>query len=303
LRIRRLSPDDAPAVAALAVERGWRPHAGAWSIALSRGSGFGAEAAEGGLAGAAILLPHGGRVAVLSVLAIDEVAFGALRRPLIEALFPMAVRACLAVAGGRTVGCGLAWADDAQFQLGARLGYSIPSGEAYKGAKISDLTTGQIPITLELGFRSGNFSPGLFLDIAPGILNKDISGPCEAAGDTCLTLGLRFGVQGNFAFAPAEPVSPWIGGRIAIESLAYAESVAGTTASLGFGGWGFGLQGGVDFNSGALAIGPYVALDFARYSTMTVDDGSGSTSSVDIPSSERTWHSWLTFGAKLGITF
>jgi hypothetical protein len=193
-------------------------------------------------------------------------------------------------------------AADAQLQLGARLGYSIPSGESDKGYKISDITTGQIPITLEIGYRSGNFSPGLFLDIAPGILNSDRSNACDASGVTCATLGLRFGVQGNFAFAPTEPVSPWIGGRLAIESLAYAEAVGGTSMSLGFGGWGLGLQGGVDFNSGALAIGPFVALDFAKYSTITFNDGTG-TSSGDIPSSAQTWHSWITFGAKLGLTF
>ena len=53
-----------------------------------------------------------------ALVAIDEVAFGALRRPLIEALFPIAVRACLAVAGGRTVGYGLAWAEGDQLAVG-----------------------------------------------------------------------------------------------------------------------------------------------------------------------------------------
>jgi hypothetical protein len=194
-------------------------------------------------------------------------------------------------------------AADAQLQLGARLGYSIPSGESDKGYKISDSVAAQIPITLELGYRSGNFSPGLFIDIAPGILASDRSRACDAAGVTCATLGLRFGVQGNFSFAPpTEPVSPWIGGRLAIESLAYATAIGGSSTTFGLGGWGLGLQGGVDFNSGALAIGPFVALDFAKFSTFTEDDGTGSVSG-DIPSSAQTWHSWITFGAKLGLTF
>lgn len=53
-----------------------------------------------------------------ALVAVDEVAFGALRRPLLEALFPHAVRACLAVAGGRTVGYGLAWAEGDQLAVG-----------------------------------------------------------------------------------------------------------------------------------------------------------------------------------------
>jgi len=199
VRIRPLTAADASAVAAIAEERGWRPHVEAWRIALSLGNGFGTDAPYGGLASAAILLPHGGRAAVLSVLssprctgqgrasavadaalaaaasiaveihappaglsfaqrlgfrpigtatrfigrpcatarpegaaslrpvsvsdfpalvAIDEVAFGAPRRPLIEALFPMAERACLAVAGGRTVGYGIAWAEGDQLAVG-----------------------------------------------------------------------------------------------------------------------------------------------------------------------------------------
>jgi ribosomal protein S18 acetylase RimI-like enzyme len=53
-----------------------------------------------------------------AVVAIDEVAFGSLRRPLLEALFPMAARACLAVAGGRTVGYGLSWEEGAGLGVG-----------------------------------------------------------------------------------------------------------------------------------------------------------------------------------------
>jgi hypothetical protein len=52
------------------------------------------------------------------VVALDDVAYGALRRPLLEALFPHAVRACLAVERGRTVGYGLAWAEGDQLAVG-----------------------------------------------------------------------------------------------------------------------------------------------------------------------------------------
>lgn len=199
MRLRPLHPDDAGRLSALAVERGWRPHEEAWRVALSLGWGAAAEGVDGGLAAMALLVPHGERAAVLSVLvsprrtgqglgraaaeavlsaaapgsveihappagvpfaqrlgfraaglstrfaglprpvargeigatlrpvggsdfpalvAVDEVGWGALRRPLLEALFPHAFRACLAVAGGRTVGYGLAWGEGEQVAVG-----------------------------------------------------------------------------------------------------------------------------------------------------------------------------------------
>lgn len=190
MRLRPLTPDDAPLCAALATQRGWRPHAEAWRVALGLGWGVGLEGDGGRLDATAQLVRHGDRAAVLSVLVsplaagrglgrhvaeaalsavgpaaveihapptgvsfagrlgfrpdgfaarftgrpralpraelaftlrpvggsdfpavvgLDEVAWGAPRRRLLEALFPIAVRACLAVADGRTVGYGLAW--------------------------------------------------------------------------------------------------------------------------------------------------------------------------------------------------
>jgi GNAT superfamily N-acetyltransferase len=210
MRLRPLTVEDAPACAAIAVERGWRPHADAWRIALAIGGGVAAEAPDGTLAAVAILLVHGGRSGVLSVMAsprhagqglgravaeralaeagaldlelhappagipfagrlgfrlagsitrfvgrpapaprpsgaalrpvsgtdfpavvaVDEVAFGALRRPLLEAVFPIAVRACLAVAGGRTVGYGIAWPEGEQVAVGPIVAEEEAAGAA-----------------------------------------------------------------------------------------------------------------------------------------------------------------------------
>jgi hypothetical protein len=199
VHIRALAAEDANACAALAVERGWRPHVESFRLALSLGSGLGVDDPIGGLAAMAILLRYGVAAAVLTVLVgprhvgkklgrtlterqldaagelpvelhappsgvgfalklgfqpadwvnrfggrprtmargeaggtlrpvsgsdfpalvgMDEVAFGALRRPLLEALFPLAARACLAVADKRTVGYGLAWSDGDLLAIG-----------------------------------------------------------------------------------------------------------------------------------------------------------------------------------------
>jgi ribosomal protein S18 acetylase RimI-like enzyme len=214
MRLRPLDPGDSAACAAIAQERGWRPHAEAWRIAISLGAGAALEGPGGGVAAAAILVHHGERAGVLSVLvsprhagqglgrraagaaleaagaravellappagvpfaarlgfrpagfvarfvgrprpvpraepratlrpvsgtdfpavvAVDEAAFGANRRALLEALFPHAVRACLAVAGGRTVGYGLAWAEGEQLAVGPVVAEDEAVGAAMVG--------------------------------------------------------------------------------------------------------------------------------------------------------------------------
>lgn len=65
-----------------------------------------------------------------ALVAVDEVAVGASRRALLEALFPLAVRACLAFAGGRTVGYGLAWAEGDQVAVGPVVAEDEATGAA-----------------------------------------------------------------------------------------------------------------------------------------------------------------------------
>jgi GNAT superfamily N-acetyltransferase len=56
------------------------------------------------------LRPVGG-ADLAGIVAQDEIAFGAPRRALVEALLPASARVAIATAGGRAVGYGIAWAD------------------------------------------------------------------------------------------------------------------------------------------------------------------------------------------------
>lgn len=257
--LRPLGPDDAPRLAAIAVERRWRPHLEAWRIALTLGKGFAIELGEG-LAAAAVLLPHGERAAVLSVLtspryagqglgrrvaeatlalagraavemhappggvsfaarlgfhpvgsstryvgrpvalprpdgaaslrpvggsdfpavvAVDEVAWGALRRPLIEALFPFAVRACLAVSEGRTVGYGVAWGEADELAVGpivaeedataaAMLAWLAGAGDREVRVDVPDERTGTASAALAAGLAPRGRITRLVLGPPPG---------------------------------------------------------------------------------------------------------------------------------------
>jgi hypothetical protein len=63
------------------------------------------------------LRPVGG-ADLAGIVAQDEIAFGAPRRTLIEALLPASTRVALATGGGRTVGYGVAWEDGDAIAVG-----------------------------------------------------------------------------------------------------------------------------------------------------------------------------------------
>jgi len=77
------------------------------------GAPRGTSAAAPGFA----LRPVGG-ADLAGIVAQDEIAFGAPRRTLIEALLPTSTRVALATAGGRAVGFGVAWEDGDAIAIG-----------------------------------------------------------------------------------------------------------------------------------------------------------------------------------------
>ena len=194
------------------------------------------------------------------------------------------------------------FAASAQLQLGGRLALALPQGETAKGFKQSDLTRLQVPLELDLAWRFGNFSPGVYISIAPGLLNKDLAAQCDAANISCATAGVRMGVEGIYDFAPEAPASAWVGGRVGVESLGWGVDNGGNKDTLAASGLSIGVEGGFDFRLGFLSVGPYASLEFGKYSK-TSSNASGSTVTESIPSGEQTWHTWIVVGAKGTITF
>jgi ribosomal protein S18 acetylase RimI-like enzyme len=102
----------APAAALPFCERlGFRPVGG--TVRLTGWPAPGAPAPPGPVS----LRPVSG-ADLAGIVALDELAFGAPRRALLEAVLPASVRVALAVAGGRTVGYGVAWADSDAVAIG-----------------------------------------------------------------------------------------------------------------------------------------------------------------------------------------
>jgi len=69
-RIEGLSLDAADAAVALSREAGWNQVAADWRVMLAQGSGFAGRAADGSLAGSALVLPLGAEIAWISMVLV-----------------------------------------------------------------------------------------------------------------------------------------------------------------------------------------------------------------------------------------
>jgi hypothetical protein len=88
---------------------------------------------------------------------------------------------------------------------------------------------------------------------------------------------------------PDASFAPWVGVGIGYEVTSMTASLAGASASTDFSGFEFvNLQLGGDFKVGSnFALGPYVALSVAQYSSVG-----------GVTGFEKGTHEWLQFGLK-----
>lgn len=181
-------------------------------------------------------------------------------------------------------------------QLGLRLGFGLPGGEAIDGSKLSDSLIGQLPIWLDVGFKlSPHFVLGGYAQL--GFLlfkSANARGGCPDDVD-CSGTDLRFGAQFQYTFAPAAPTRVWLGAGAGYEIL--RTSVDGDSFS--YHGWEFfNGQVGVDFATGpAAAVGPFFAFTSARFDRYSSDFG-GQTDSGKITSGSRAFHNWVFLGIR-----
>jgi hypothetical protein len=178
-------------------------------------------------------------------------------------------------------------ASQAQFTLGLRLGYSPAMGDAEQDFAMSDYVKSQIPIQVDAMYNfTPAFSAGGYLSYGFGQVGGDTQDLCDAFEADCSATSLRIGVQGAYAFNGATPTfTPWLGAGIGYEILSF-DGGAGSVDTSGF--EFLNLQGGGDYKvNDQFAIGPYVQLSFAQYS---------SVESADIANTGM--HEWLTFGLR-----
>lgn len=192
-----------------------------------------------------------------------------------------------------------AHAQDAGLEIGARVGYGIPLGDAVGGEgddnALSDVVSGQIPLQLDLGYRP---DPQLMLGgyVQYGIAFR-ASEVCDNDGTSCSASNVRLGLQVQYHFQPITTDGGWVGGGIGYEWLNLGAEAGDVDVSAGLQGLEFlHAQGGYDFNAAdKFRVGPYALLSLARYSTQSLEwAGRSESDSID----QRAFHSWIMVGLK-----
>jgi hypothetical protein len=196
----------------------------------------------------------------------------------------------------------VAWAapapDRAGVDLGIRAGYGIPFGQLDGNrGNLRDWVSAAETVVLEAGYRiNRRFTVGPYFQFAFAQVKEDVHTGC-AQGSGCSGWIVSAGLQGLYHLDLSWPIKPWVGLGIGYEWTSYS----GTVGNIGFSGnatgWQFAnFQIGGDVQVGpAMAVGPFIGLSIARYSTISGTLGNlVGTSEVVNP----TFHEWLLIGAR-----
>jgi hypothetical protein len=201
---------------------------------------------------------------------------------------------------------------DRKFKLGLRSGYALPMGgvqgaqsigtQSYPEIKVSDAVSGQIPIWIDAGYMVlPEVLVGAYFQYGIVQVKKATTAlaPGCAPGDNCSAHDIRFGVQAQYHFSPAQSADPWLGLGFGYEILGTSETGGGRTPGDGsLTGLEFlNLQGGADFKlADAFSLGPFLSFSLGQYSSETAVGVNGQSQTSDINPKEL--HEWLTFGVK-----
>lgn len=182
-------------------------------------------------------------------------------------------------------------AADAQFFLGARVGYALAGGDFSKDAPVDEFQSAMIPIQVDFGLAVAKaVAVGVYGSVGPSRLDGAFETFCE--GIDCSGLNVRLGAQATL-HAPVGGSKVWGGVLLGWEEQRFKLTGGGTTAELRFRGYEAGLQGGLDLGGGNFRWGPYAQYSVGEYQSLSTD---GTAPSVDI--AEKDLHSWFTFGLR-----
>lgn len=171
----------------------------------------------------------------------------------------------------------LPFASQADFSLGARIGYAPAMGDYAKDQPMSDGVKSQIPLQLDFMWGVGQ---ALALGGYVSYGFAQLEGDCT----DCSATDLRIGFQGTYAFKDvSQQFVPWLGAGFGYEMSSVDNGFVTADTS----GWEYlNLQGGADYKVGEkFAVGPYVLFSIGEYSNIEGND---------IP--ETAMHQWLGFG-------
>jgi hypothetical protein len=187
-------------------------------------------------------------------------------------------------------------------ELGVRLGYAIPFGDAVGGPgnnALSNLYSGAIPIWVDIGYRmpDAHLYIGLFAQYAFAIINNNngsIGQSCNASGVSCSGGIAMVGADVHYHFSPGKTLDPWAGLGLGWEFANVNASVNGASAGFGVNGFQFvNGQFGVDYRVlPTLGVGPFLMMSVGQYENCS-NSGQGSLGCT-IP--DKAVHGWFTIG-------
>ncbi len=182
----------------------------------------------------------------------------------------------------------------AAWVVGVRSGYALALGELDATGRIRDVTGGQIPVQLDLGFRHKKLTLAAYGSYGFGSVAGALRDSCDAVGQSCSTTSLRIGAEVWWSFAePQDRTDPWIGAAVGYENLTIKRF---TSATYSGSEW-LALQGGVDWRlDGGATMGAFASVSLGQYTRI---DGGGLTGEIV----DRRFHEWVTLGLRGTFVF
>lgn len=200
-------------------------------------------------------------------------------------------------------------------QLGLRTGFGVPLGKyaevrTLAGVRFDDVNAlgddihGVIPLWIDAGYWlsprllvGAYFVYGLVLPkVAPAA--EPLAGGCPEAFD-CSAIGLRAGLQAQYAFSEGGAVRPWLGLSIGyewVDTEIEGQSIDFQLATRHSGPELLHVQGGADFAfAPGFGLGPFGAISAMQYTSCTLElSGREQPCELD----ERAWHGWAVIGVR-----
>jgi hypothetical protein len=172
---------------------------------------------------------------------------------------------------------------------------------AHARGDMSNLSSGQVPVLVELGGKVNRYLfIGGYLGLAAGGVAGDLKAACGSA--SCAVASARVGAEIQFHVLPDSFTNPWVGYGIGIESLSAGMSSGGQSSYVTYAGFELAnLMGGLDFRiSKEFGLGPFVSLSVGRYDTLRRETTGVTTQYGSV--SERATHEWFSAGVR-GVLF
>ena len=101
--------------------------------------------------------------------------------------------------------------DQPGFDLGARLGYALPFGNTSGSEKLSEGTTGHIPVVIEIGYRlNANITVAALVQYGLSQIKENATTGCGGAV-SCSGSVIRLGAEAIYNLNLGTALSPWLG--------------------------------------------------------------------------------------------